>query len=294
MAKRGKTVRRGRGRGRTQKRGRTQRRGRTYRQRGGVDPPAYEETAAEAKAQAAAAAEAPAAAAAAAEAQAAAELEIQQIMDTPGWSAYHYFGEMPEFDEFKRLRRLHSREEAFKKVALDLMKKHGPNFLKSQNEASIARNAEDEAKDNLEEAKKQKEKEDAYQLQLQQVMDDPRMSTSQKALSYFFLGRYEDEYKRLSITLGEEEAFKTVALELMKKYGRDFLRLPDESRILAAQAAERKQKTVEEAQAAAERKQKMVEEAKASDERQKQRILAAKAEYAAGAATLPLPIPPPS
>lgn len=45
MAKRGKTVRRGRGRGRTQrrgrtqKRGRTQRRGRTYRQRGGVDPP---------------------------------------------------------------------------------------------------------------------------------------------------------------------------------------------------------------------------------------------------------------
>jgi len=82
----------------------------------------------------------------------------------------------------------------------------------------------------------------------------------------------------LSITLGEEEAFKTVALNLLRKHGREFLRLPDESRILAAQAAEREQKMVEEAKAAAERKQKMVEEAEA----------------AAAAATLPSPIPPPS
>jgi hypothetical protein len=222
-----------------------------------------------------------------------AELEIQQIVAKPGWSAYDYFYAVPEFDEFKRLRRNYSREEAFKKVALDLMKKHGPNFLKSQKEARIARIAEHEAKDILEEATKKKEKEDAYQLRLQQVMADTRMSTNQKAVSYFngMAGGFEDEYKRLSITLGEEEAFKTVALNLLRKHGREFLTLPDESRILAAQAAEREQKMVEEAKAAAERKQKMVDEAKATDERQKQRIMAAKAEAAAAAATLPSPLP---
>jgi len=173
------------------------------------------------------------------------------------------------------------------------MKKHGPNFLKSQNEARIARIAEYEAKDILDETKKEKEREEADKVRLQQVMDDPRMSTSQKAVSYFngMAGGFEEEYKRLSKTLGEEEAFKTVALNLLRKHGRDFLRLPDESRILAAQAAERKQKMVEEEKAAAERKQKMVEEAKASAELQNQRIMAAKAEFAAAAATLPSPVP---
>ena len=137
MTKRGKTLRRGRGRGRTQ------RRGRTYRQRGGVvDPPAYEglpklEKMSSKDLKKLNIIEREAAASRRdAEAANRNELEIERIMAIPGWSPRNYLPD-EDYPYFQLLNRLDGKKAAFKAVALDVMKKYGPDFLKLQEKERI-------------------------------------------------------------------------------------------------------------------------------------------------------------